>query len=206
MSPHNRLINNAMNNYKKLHDEVLKELAEKLPAELSYHDLGHTLDVIKATEFYAKSASIDTSQMILLLTAALLHETGILNGYADHETASVRYALTALPLFGYSSTQIDQISQIILDTRFPQQPTSLLSMIMCDADLDYLGRPDYFAISHKLRLEWIYLNNYTDSLKQWYQEQVIFLNEHKYFTPWANKLRNPGKEHNIRLIEKLLKD
>ncbi len=199
------MIHNPMNNYKKLYKVVVKELSEKLPSDLPYHGIAHTLDVIRATEFYARSASIDDAHIILLQTAALLHETGIMKGYTDHETASVRYALTALPLYGYSTAQIDQISQLILDTRFPQQPTNLLSMILCDADLDYLGRPDYFAISHKLRLEWINLNNYTESLKQWYQEQFLFLNEHQYFTPWANKHRNSGKEHNIRLIENLLK-
>jgi uncharacterized protein len=183
---------------------VLKDLLANLPVNLPYHDQSHTVDVIRASEHYGIMAGLDEASMDLLLTASLLHETGVMKGYRGHEEASVEYARKLLPEFGYSMQQINTIGQLILETTIPQTPTSLLSKILCDADLDYLGRPDYFAISHKLRLEWIYLNIYPDSLQTWYSEQLEFLQNHKYFTTWATETRSNGLARNISLIRGLL--
>jgi predicted metal-dependent HD superfamily phosphohydrolase len=185
-------------------DTVLQHLIVNLPDNLRYHDQAHTTDVIRAARQYGTMAGLDEASMDILLTASLLHETGIIEGYQGHEQASVRYARKLLPAYGYSVEQIDNIGQLILETTIPQAPTTLLSKILCDADLDYLGRPDYFAISHKLRLEWMFLNNYPESLNIWYAEQLVFLQNHKYFTAWATETRSKGLAHNISLIKALL--
>ncbi len=93
---------------------------------------------------------------------------------------------------------------MILATAMPQNPQSLEAQILCDADLDYLGRDDYFIISHKLRLEWIKTENYTTDLSVWYHFQSQFLSEHTYFTAAARSLRQQGKKQNLRLIEQLI--
>ena len=86
----------------------------------------------------------------------------------------------------------------------PQRPDDLASEIICDADLDYLGRTDYFIISHKLRLEWIMFDGYSEDLTKWYQAQIDFLENHQYFTDAAKNLREKGKQHNLLLVKKLL--
>ena len=62
----------------------------------------------------------------------------------------MRHGEKLLPEFGYSETEIDTICGMILATKFPQQPHNRLEEIMCDADLDYLGRPDFFSIGNTL--------------------------------------------------------
>lgn len=191
-------------NFLNLKTLVLSYLGDNLPASMRYHDVAHTVDVLKAAERYGLKAGISKENFLLLQTAALLHETGIVATVDEHEQASVDYARMILPEFGFSAGQMDSVSEVIIATRFPQTPLNLLSELMCDADLDYLGRPDYFAISHKLRLEWIIQNNYDASLSKWYEEQYAFLSGHRFFTKWAKDERNAGKESNLQLIKSLL--
>lgn len=190
--------------FNSLRESVLQDLLNNLPARLPYHDYAHTLDVVRASHEYGTQAGLDEASMDLLLTASLLHETGIMKGYQGHEHESAAYARRILPGYGYTVNQIKTIEQLILETELSNEPGGLLSQILRDADLDYLGRPDYFAIAHKLRLEWMYLNNYPKSLKVWYEEQLNFLQNHKYYTIWATQARSQGLEENIKLIRELL--
>src|SRR6186713_2897321 len=50
----------------------------------------------------------------------------------------------------YAEEEADRICNMILATRIPQLPKTHLEEIMCDADLDYLGRNDYTQIADGL--------------------------------------------------------
>ena len=105
---------------------------------------------------------------------------------------------------GCTQEQIDTITGIILATRLPQQPKTLLQQILCDVDMDSLGRDDFFIQSMKLRKELSRVSG-DISLKEWLKRQLVFLEEHCYFTVSARKLRNKGKQKNIAEIKLLLK-
>jgi hypothetical protein len=94
---------------------------------------------------------------------------------------------------------------MILTTKLPQDADTSLGKILCDADLDYLGREDYLMISHCLRHEWITLDINKLTLLEWYQLQVDFLETHNYFTDYAVKSRQAKKEKNLNQIKELLK-
>jgi hypothetical protein len=139
-----------------------------------------------------------------LATAALLHDIGMLDDFTDHETASVNVAKRILPELEYTDEDITEISKLIMATRIPQEASSLGEQIICDADLDYLGRDDFFMIAHRLRCEWnCQGKNYT--LKDWYTMQVSFLKKHHYFTKSAILLREETKQIHLQQIMELLK-
>lgn len=183
---------------------VMGQLENKLPRHLYYHNPPHTADVVQAAESIGRQSGITQHELQLLRTAALFHDTGFISTYHEHEAASGAFAREYLPRFGYGPDDIERIVQIIMSTRMPQSPSCQLSEIMCDADLDYLGRIDYFAVSHKLRLEWFYLLNKQESLLEWYRQQYDFLKSHTYFTPISRKNREDGKNENIRQLALLL--
>ncbi len=191
-------------NYFALRKFVLKELEDKLPEDLYYHNIGHTYDVLKAVENLASHYELNTEDFLLLQTAALTHETGMMINRIGHEEAAVTYIKDLLPEYGYNEDQINRISSMILATKMPQNPKNLLEEILCDADLDYLGREDYHIISHKLRLEWIHFEGYTDCLSFWYNEQIRFLENHQYFTTVARSIRQTQKEKILGQIKLLL--
>jgi hypothetical protein len=70
--------------------------------------------------------------------------------YRNHEEAGVEIAREILPDYDYTQEQIDHICQLIMKTKLPPKPVYLLEQIICDADLDYLGRVDFIPVSGNL--------------------------------------------------------
>lgn len=183
---------------------IIGLLSDGASPHLHYHSVFHTLDVLFAVERMMDHFEIEVHTYQIVQAAALLHETGMLTDYAGHELASVEMAKKLCPEFGFNALDIDQVVRHIMATKMPQQPKSITEEMLCDADLDYLGRADYQIVSHKLRLEWIELQGYPESLKVWYQDQVDFLGKHQYFTHLAQSQREQGKLRNLSLIKALL--
>lgn len=181
-----------------------RRLQQDLSPGLRYHSLFHTRDdVVPAAERLAQWEGVGGEDLLLLRTAAWYHDIGFVQQRDEHETISVQIAREILPDFGYSAAQINLISGMILATRLPQSPHTLLEQIMADADLDTLGRADFFCRSLDLRTELSTADNPL-SLGAWYQRQIQFLQQHRYFTPAARRLRDRGKQFNLRALRLLL--
>jgi predicted metal-dependent HD superfamily phosphohydrolase len=146
---------------------------------------------------------VNSADLLLLKTAALFHDSGFLIKYFNNEVASVQIVCDVLPGFGYTLKQIEKISRIILSTEFPHKPKTQLDRLLCDADLDYLGRDDFFMISIRLLREWNEHGIIT-SLRDWYIQEVYFLEQHEYFTESAMKQRSVKKRIHLRQIRELL--
>jgi predicted metal-dependent HD superfamily phosphohydrolase len=191
--------------FKATSDYVMGRLHKELKQTLSYHSVAHTLDVISAIRRLADAENIDMHDKVLLETAALFHDAGMIIQYKDHESASVVLACEVLPGFGYADDDIVSICQLIMVTKLPQYPGNHLEQIICDADLDYLGREDFYIHSFKLRLEWQVNGIRETTLKEWFDIQVKFLGEHRYFTKNAIELRHDTKMKHLHDISELLK-
>ena len=179
---------------------IISLLNRELPENLCYHNVDHTLDVYSAAGRIAKAEGVTDSDMKLLLTAAWFHDSGHIKGRPDHEKLSCAIARDALPKFGYSHDDIEHICAMIMATRIPQTPTDHLGEILADADLDYLGRDDFFELSDKLYREFC-MTGHVESKDHWNQGQVEFFNDHHYFTKTARAERETKKEYNLQLIK-----
>ena len=60
-------------------------------------------------------------------------------------------------------------------TKMPQRPKNLLQQIICDADLDYLGRNDFFILSEKLHKEFIEYKIACND-EEWKNQGLLFFN------------------------------
>lgn len=195
----------ASMDFDQLRENILTRLRSLLPETVVYHDVPHTLNVEKAATRYAKLEGVDSESILLIRTAALFHDAGYIYSNKNNEDFGMNMAKSMLPNFGYSSIQIDIIERIINTTKASVEPTNLLERIMCDADHDYLGRPDYYAIANKLRQE--YENEgrvMTD--KEWLLFQIHFLeNIHVYYTETAKNIRDIGKTARVQELQSTLK-
>src|SRR5436190_4370426 len=166
-------------------------LCEHLPATLSYHNFGHTQAVLQSVTEIAKAENVtDPEQLTLLQTAALYHDSGFLNVYDLHEAEGCRIAKKVLPGFGYSDEQIEIICAMIMKTMLPQAPVTLLECILCDADLDHLGREDFYKIGKGLHDEWMNIGR-IHTEEEWNKVQITFLEKHHYWTKSAQRIRGP---------------
>ncbi len=189
--------------YKGAEKYILKRLEHELPENLYYHNFSHTLDVLESTVRYSIMEKIDEEGLILLKTAALYHDSGFLMKYSNNEDASVFIVQDALPRYNYDQEQVEIVKRMIFCTEIPQKPKTILEKILCDADLDYLGRNDFYMTGICLLREWNE-NGINTSLREWYIQELYFLQQHEYFTRSAYNLRNELKLTHLQQIRDLL--
>ena len=189
--------------FQRMREDILTRMRALMPETIIYHDVAHTLNVEKSAVRYAQLEGVSTNDLLLLQTAALYHDAGYLFEYNNNEEYAIQLAQKQLTKFGYSAADIDVVTNIIYATG-PGQPETLLEKILCDADHDYLGRPDYYTIANKLRLE---LQHQGKSLNEydWLNFQLNYLsNVHRYHTDTAKNIRLSGKQLRIAELRKSL--
>ena len=188
--------------FEQMRTYILTRLRSLLPENIIYHDIAHSLNVEKAAIRFAKLEGVEEEDLLLLRTAVLYHDAGYIYDYHENENFAMQMAESTLPLFGYDDEEINVVVRIIEATKMTVEPRNLLEMIMCDADHDYLGRPDYYAISGKLRDE-IALYDREMSDAEWVDFQLVFLEKiHKYYTETAQNIRAIGKSARINELRK----
>ena len=182
---------------------IIQKLKADLPGHFFYHNIDHTLDVYQCAESIAAKEDISDTDKRILLIAALYHDCGYLLQIRDHETASANIARESLTKFGYSPREIEQVCAIIMATRIPQSPTSHLEKIICDADLDYLGRADFLETGQKLYRE-LLATGQVNNPEEWDDLQVVFLQQHQYFTKTSKQDRQPKQQDNLSTLQQKL--
>ncbi|EAT14811.1 HD domain-containing protein [Desulfuromonas acetoxidans] len=187
--------------FELLYQHVEHRLTHELPTTLCHHSAHHSLvDVLSAVRRLGRASQLSGEEQLLLDTAAVLHDLGYLCRYEHNEEFAARYAVRWLPYFGFNVKQADQVSRLIRATSLGCQPQSLLEKLLCDADLDVLGRPDYWSQTILLRQE-LEAHGYVYSWQQWLNHQYQFLTTHHYYSSAAQLFREVGKRENIHFIE-----
>jgi adenylate cyclase len=182
---------------------ILDKLEKELPDYLFYHNVKHTVDVVTEVELIGWGEGCSDEEILLLKTAGLFHDAGHTVAYDNHEYYGTLLAKEMLPGFNYDQAQIDRICEIIMSTKLPPRPTNLLEEIICDSDLDYLGRSDFIPVSNTLYEE-LKAQNKIGTLNDWNKIQVKFITGHQYFTNTARSLREVNKQLQIERIQSLI--
>lgn len=194
-----------MADFSKAKQYVVNLLKSDLSQGFIYHDIHHTLDVYRSASDLGKMAQLSENDQILLETAALYHDVGLIYEQDGHEEKSVEIAKNVLTGFGYSEEEIKKVAHMILATKLPQNPKNYLEMLLCDADLDYLGRDDFFVLAAKLQLEWRRLNVNDIRFDEWIAFEKDFLKKHQYFTKEARQKRDAMKQSNLEQLNNICK-
>lgn len=180
--------------YRAAKQFIVAKLRAELSEQLHYHGLHHTLDVLKMASEIGEQEGVDAHDLVLLKTAALFHDAGFVkNKHAGHEAEGCLIARAELPRFHYAQADIETICGMIMATKIPQSPSNLLEQIICDADLDYLGRDDFYRIGNSLFEEMLAYHLISDEFA-WNRLQVNFLNAHRFHTRTNKLIREPVKQ------------
>lgn len=183
---------------------ALDYLMKIVEPKYAYHNLSHTLDVFQSVSIVAIEENINENDLVLLQTAALYHDLGIFTNYSKHEAESIKIIDEVLPGFDFTSSDIKIIAKLITDTNIKCKPKSKMGEMLCDADLDYLGREDYFEISDRLRKEWEACGFKKSTDKDWYLFQLFFLENHHYYSDTAKRTREKVKLSNMNKVSEIL--
>ncbi len=184
----------------KVTQSVFNRLRTELSPKLSYHSFEHTCDVLDASIRIAIEEKLNEYEICLLKTAVLFHDIGFIYQSQDHESKSCEIAKETLPHYKYTTEEIEIICGMIMATKIPQVANTKLEKIICDADLDYLGRDDFWKIADNLYHELV-ASNIISNENDWNLIQLKFLDNHKYFTNYSIKNRTPQKQQHIEIIK-----
>ena len=193
----------------KIVDEYIRGLfRDELPDGIKFHDINHTLHptrgVVAVANKIAISENISEHDRELLIAAAYFHDTGYIREYEKNEPIAARMAGRILKLIGYKPDEVEKVQKMILATDLAREPKTHVEKILCDADLDNLGREDFFKLDGKLREGRRARGIDVSDDAKWYKGTLEIIKKHQYYTESQKKLREKGKQKNIKgLLNKL---
>lgn len=179
-------------------------LEKELPA-YPYHNMVHIQDVLQAAVAIAKAEQLSEDDVKLLKVAALFHDAGFIHAPRNHEEKGAEMAKEVLPAYGFNGEQVEIICNMILATRLPQSPVTRLEKVLCDADLDYLGRDDFYEIGGRLYQEMLEAG-VVETEREWNIMQRTFLQSHRYHTTFSKTTRELSKQERLQEIMTKLKN
>jgi predicted metal-dependent HD superfamily phosphohydrolase len=189
---------------KRFYDVQLAEVIGRMRLELdrryTYHTVEHTLDVIKCCEEISYAEGMNEPDGLILQISALFHDTGFLLSRTNHEERSVEIFTDARTEFQLDSLHIREIENCIRATRVPQEPQSHLEQIICDADLDYLGRRDFWTISDSLFVEMTNCGEISGR-EAWKDLQIRFMTAHRFHTKFSKNRRDVQLKINLDAVK-----
>ncbi len=183
-------------------DYLLQRLEKELPHNLYYHNLDHTLNVMQVCRRYACIYELTPHEWDLLMVASAGHDYGFLVSTENHEMIGSDLVSILMSSKDYTQQEIDLVKGMILSTKIPQSPKTLMDRILADSDLDYLGTDRYDEISERLFKELYELGKIKDRAS-WLNLQISFLEMHQYHTDWAKANREPIKQEVLDRLKSL---
>ena len=172
---------------------------EMLPA-FTYHNVNHTLDVVRACNRLAEMEGVAEADRRLLTLAAYFHDTGLTSisstdvesfhaGRAVHEEKAVQIARDFLSTCDFTEEELATILRLIMATKWGHTPADLLEQIISDADMSSLGgEPERFLRSSNALREELRAFGIESEELEWYQSQKELLESYSYHTPSARSL------------------
>lgn len=179
---------------------VREFLGKNFNDKICYHNIDHTLEVVKAAEKIGKKCGLNNEDLEICILAAWFHDTGYYKGNVDHEQESSNIAREFLESQDAPGPTVDKVISCIQATKVPQNPTSLVEKVLCDADLYHLSTTKFFTKSELLRKELVYHHCHI-SPKTWMAKSCSFVSQHNYFTEFAKQILRPKKQENLKKLE-----
>jgi predicted metal-dependent HD superfamily phosphohydrolase len=188
----------ANNIYKQVEQYVTDLFEANKKPKLIFHSFEHTRNIVKRAEEIAAHYKLTEQEMLAVYIAAWFHDTGhLFTGPENHEEKSVELMRAFMETHLPDQELIKTIEGCILATKRAIEPTTLLQQIVCDADTYHLGTKEFKKTNKQVRREVAHDNKNPISKTEWDIQTLKFLENHKYYTSYANELLNKGKQENM---------
>ena len=188
------------------YDEKLKQISDYVTLffvqhhdpRLFYHNIDHTRDMADKALQIATHYALDEHDRFIVASSALFHDVGYLLVEPQlHELKGAEVAEGWLKQAGVREEDILAITQAILSTKMPQNPSTQLEKIICDADLFHLGKEDFWERSKLLRKEMEALTQKDIGGADWRASTIALMEAHHYHTDYCVELLSACKAKNL---------
>lgn len=187
-------------------DYIRSILLSKTPSHNTYHNLTHTEDVVGSSIEIGVGELLAPDDLEMAQLAAWFHDLGYIEKTGGHEEVSAAFASEFLSSENYPIDRIEKVIGCIRATKVPQNPHNKYEQIICDSDLNHIGRKTFFERNDLFRSEFEHYSNSTLTEEEWLKKTIEFLNQHHFFTNYALKNFQPQKVKNILALEEQLKN
>lgn len=188
-----------------LAEEFVRELFEhKVPKEYTYHNVEHTMRVVRKLNELAANTDCDDDNKEILTLSALFHDTGFSEAYDNHEETSKSIATGFLRRHAFPEKKIALILGCIESTKMSSMPANRLQMLIKDADTSSLGSRNFFEYTQYLREELNTVKGEHIDEMGWNYINLQFMKDHRYYTEAGRMRFGPMKKQNLKQIERNL--
>ena len=170
---------------------------EELSDKYVYHNLNHTFETTDACREAIDYYQLNEQNGIVLLLAALFHDTGYIKTYKGHEEVSKQIAHDFLQEQEFRPEEIEKVVNLIESTKAGRSPRHLLEEILHDADHASVGKKRFFRKAELLRIEWEFFLDKHFNDWEWAQEQQEFILSKNFHTEYFRREYGPRREKNI---------
>ena len=175
-----------MDKYITLKEQVLDLLQQKFPEDKHfYRGATHTINALQVVEEYIDNMRLGTYEAQILRLGVLMRDLGELNQIENGEDG-IALVKKLMAESGFTFVQTKVVADLVKAARHPHRPTNLLERIICDVDMEYLGREDHEQASEMFFQE-LYRNSMVSSREEWDQWQQELLETHQYHTPYGRE-------------------
>jgi len=180
---------------------ILKQFESYASADLYYHNVKNTIDLYTHAELFGRAENLKDQDMLIVLTAALMRNTGFLIGYDNVHEDTLQSTREILPKFKYNRQQIENVCNLLIGVENNAEPQTLNEKVLKDAIYSYIGRVDFEELMKDLYKEVKKMRN--TKLETWKEDQLKILENFKYHTRAATVLREVTSETQIQVLKKL---
>lgn len=173
-----------------------------------YHSYNHALEVMERAIYLWEKEWLSEENIEILALAWLFHDTGFVIQYDKNEPIWAKIARNYLKGILYPEDKIKTIERIILATDPDyKSPVDILEVIIKDADMDNLGRKDFFDRANSLKKEIELIKNIKIRDPEWNHWLIELLKEHRFEAMTQKIERDAKKSENLKkMLEELEKD
>lgn len=181
---------------------VRRFFSKHMPDRMLFHDLEHTLTVARVAMEIGRASGLRGQELLLVELAALFHDTGYATKYNGHEEESAELAEAWMRGRRMGSREIKTVSSLILATRKGHTPHGMAQRVLRDADSAKAGQADFIEKGERLRTELISCTGKSIAADEWVRENVAYLEDHRFMTPYARQRFGKQKELNLGLLRR----
>nr|MBP7514865.1 HD domain-containing protein [Flavobacteriales bacterium] len=179
---------------------VRRHFARHMPKWMAFHDLEHTLAVVRSSQEIGRGMGLSAIQLRTLEIAALFHDAGYASAYRGHEKKSAALAKLFLKAQGASIPLTEQVGALILSTRMGVRPRTVMQRVLRDADSAKAGQADFHERSERLRAELEHVRAKRIPAHAWNAENLQYLQNHRFHTAYAQRRFAKQKALNLRKL------
>lgn len=175
-------------------------LAEKLPENIVFHNFNHALLVKNYAETIGRQADLTADEMNILRICALFHDTGYINSYVQYKEESVLIASAFLAKHEVDEQTINQVAEIIRESKLPYKSKDKISEVLCDADMMYIASENCMEQFDLLYEETALMKPKTVKRAVFERSCLGFFATHTYLTEYGKTVLQFKKEDAAKRI------